>query len=368
MSSPTNPPYQSKLFSFLNRQYIKLKDNSIKTWRGLKVAVTWSAQIILYPVYLIVQTGRLLGRQLSQRSKLIQLPSWSNTKGKKKKRTGKPAIEATLTQLESWFPEKIEAIAADKENGKLLLVQQDNLLLDILDEQQQKKLNKIIIENIANYWRQRQEHEQIILAKKFPNVLAPIKTDNKNIMLPIRLFWEIMQWIQYSPVAMSVNLFGEAYLEPIVDQDKYNFFRVQELIVQAIDYFFGANVVSKVKLPTGDNHSIGEREKNDYLNGKSSLSLPQVKTTDQDQNWLTWSDLYYEYVPIIPSQTEIESKEFLEIEAEIVEEDYLETQAISLGYVQHPLEKILKWLDRAVEWLENLCLNIWRVLFKKNNK
>jgi hypothetical protein len=382
MSSPTNPPYQSKLFSFLNRQYIKLKDNSIRTWRGFKVALTWSSQIVLYPIYLLVQTGRLLERQLRQRTKLLQLPSREKTTKKSQNNDEKPAIEATLKELESWFPQPIEAIATERYSSKLVLVQKDNHLLDILSPNQQKELNNLIIENIANYWRQRQENEQIILAKKFPNVLAPIKTDNTNIIPPIRWFWEIMQWIQYSPVAMSVNLFGEVYLEPIVNEQQDSFEKLQNLITQAVEYFFSTNSVSKVKLLKEDNYKIGESRERNYLKGKttrtikaakSPLSLAEVKTIDKSENWLTWEDLYYEYVPIgeaVKTEVEsgiipLESEAFLESENQTVETDYLETKAISLGYVQHPLEKILKWLDRVVNWVENLCLNIWQFFLRK---
>ena len=40
---------------------------------------------------------------------------------------------------------------------------------------------------------------------------------------------------------------------------------------------------------------------------------------------------------------------------------YLETDAIATGYVEHPLEKLLKWIDRLLLWLENQyrSLRLW---------
>jgi hypothetical protein len=69
--------YQSQLFNFLVRQSIRIKDKSSQTWRQAKVAAVWSVQILLYPVYVAVQTGRLVGKQLRQtvRQALPQLKS-----------------------------------------------------------------------------------------------------------------------------------------------------------------------------------------------------------------------------------------------------------------------------------------------------
>ncbi len=38
--------------------------------------------------------------------------------------------------------------------------------------------------------------------------------------------------------------------------------------------------------------------------------------------------------------------------------DWIETQATHTGYVKHPLELILGWLDMAIVWLEELCLKV----------
>jgi len=48
--------------------------------------------------------------------------------------------------------------------------------------------------------------------------------------------------------------------------------------------------------------------------------------------------------------------------------DSIETPATSVGYVKHPLEKILSWLDRLMLWLEEIILLIWRWLRRIGNK
>lgn len=386
MSSPPNRAYRSRLFAWLNRQYIKLKDKSAKSWRGLKLTVTWGTQILLYPIYLLAQTTRLIGRQLQSQVKLIQAGDQSSSI---------PPTVATVNTLETWFPEAdIQGIATDTDSHKLLLVQPDNQLLDILNEQQEKNLSKIIIQNLADYWRQQRNNTQITLAKKFPNRLASINTNNPNVILPIRLFWQIMAWIQNSPVAGEVNLFGEAYLvEPVVNKDNLNhqsskhwdsFQAIQNLIAQAIDYFFGAHHhstgISGTKTLRIENLLSGrDREKHYFLPQAREQYLPPAastpvasKTTLRNKHWLTWEDLYneeestfLEYVPVVKKSPENEvKKEVLELEEE--EAEYWETQVTDLGYLEHPIAKFLRWLDQVIVRIENLLINIWEFLFKKN--
>jgi hypothetical protein len=42
--------------------------------------------------------------------------------------------------------------------------------------------------------------------------------------------------------------------------------------------------------------------------------------------------------------------------------DWIETNATMMGYVKHPLEQLLIWLDQAMLWLEEVSLKAWRWL------
>ena len=42
--------------------------------------------------------------------------------------------------------------------------------------------------------------------------------------------------------------------------------------------------------------------------------------------------------------------------------DWIETPAIAMGYVKHPLEQLLEWLDLAMLWLENKLVKFWHWL------
>lgn len=56
--------YKSKLFNFLNRRSQELMHQSKTVLRHLQVATIWGVQIALYPVYLLIQTGRNFAWQL----------------------------------------------------------------------------------------------------------------------------------------------------------------------------------------------------------------------------------------------------------------------------------------------------------------
>jgi hypothetical protein len=64
--------YQSKVFNFLSRQSLRLRDRSAQTWRQSKIAAVWGVQILLYPIYVGFQTARLAEKQLRQA--IRQLP------------------------------------------------------------------------------------------------------------------------------------------------------------------------------------------------------------------------------------------------------------------------------------------------------
>ncbi len=44
--------------------------------------------------------------------------------------------------------------------------------------------------------------------------------------------------------------------------------------------------------------------------------------------------------------------------------DWIETNATTMGYVKHPLEQLLEWLDLAILWVENIFVKFWRWLQK----
>ncbi|NEO39040.1 MAG: hypothetical protein F6J90_22950 [Moorea sp. SIOASIH] len=268
MSSPAKGPYRSRLFNFINRQSQRFVDQVQRTIRHLKVAAVWGGQILLYPVYLLVQASLSAGRQISASVKagLPQLRTFSHAQPQEippeadtaiqrvlqELNLGKFTLEADLDNLkpsngqavtlnngqpillerqrgtslnnqepvtlyngQAVTPAKpatnkhilIHGVACLLDNRGLVLVTVENQILDILTPQQQHKLASRISWEVADLLRKwRLAHS--LDGKKASPSLATL--DHPPIFPPIRLFWRLMAWVQTSPVAIAINLFGES--------------------------------------------------------------------------------------------------------------------------------------------------------------
>lgn len=278
MSSPAKGPYRSRLFNFINRQSQRFADQIQRTIRHLKVAGVWGGQILLYPVYLLVQASLSAGRQISSSVKagLPQLRTFSHTQPQETPPEADTAIKRVLQELnlskftldaaldnvkpsngqpvslnngqpilleqqrltslnnqepvslyngngvsrEQWATRNetpvqgwtngyilIQGVACVLDNRGLVLVTVENQILDILTPQQQQQLTSRISWELADLLRKwRLAHS--LGGKKASPSLATL--DHPPIFPPIRLFWRLMAWVQTSPVAIAINLFGES--------------------------------------------------------------------------------------------------------------------------------------------------------------
>ncbi|AOX01191.1 hypothetical protein BJP34_18655 [Moorena producens PAL-8-15-08-1] len=279
MSSPAKGPYRSRLFNLINRQSQRFADQIQRTIRHLKVAGVWGGQILLYPVYLLVQASLSAGRQISSSVKagLPQLGTFSHAQPQETPPEADTAIQRVLQELnlgkftleldlENLKPSNgqpvtlnngqpilierqrgtylnngqpvvslnngqavtpgqwatpnqtpaqtptnehmlIQGVACLLDNRGLVLVTVENQILDILTPQQQQKLTSRISWEVADLLRKwRLAHS--LEGKKASPSLATL--DHPPIFPPIRLFWRLMAWVQTSPVAIAINLFGES--------------------------------------------------------------------------------------------------------------------------------------------------------------
>jgi hypothetical protein len=255
MSSGSPGRYQSRLFNFLNRQSRRLTDQYDRTVRHLKVAAVWGTQILLYPVYLVVQAALSAGRQISCAAQagwsplkaftssqppepppaadtpIQQVLSEVNTlklnlgrltqelKVETSEDNPQPATAsnlqpATPTDLSKTTQESseehwmIQGVASLLATHTLVLVTVQNQILDILTPQQQKKLASKISWEMANLRRQ----WRIAQASEHQFIQRLSGLDQPRVFPPVRLFWNLMAWIQTSPVAIAANLFQESSL------------------------------------------------------------------------------------------------------------------------------------------------------------
>ncbi|MEG4516292.1 MULTISPECIES: hypothetical protein [unclassified Microcoleus] len=273
MSNGYYGPYQSRLLNFISKQSRQVADNCDRTWRQIKEATLTATQIMLYPAYLLVQSSRLLGRQLRESSQKVDLPelqefggaenadeqqNWYqggtsdessiaeilhlaenllnssqtaktvasfpllinqgnsasdlhpaiNFSGQITKHQTTSVLEHPLAKTELKPQPKVEGIASFIPARTLVLVGKENQILDILTPQQQELLEGRITWEVANCGPERRE----ITQKELKFNLGLESAAKKAKSPPMRRFWELMAWLQTSPVALKRNQFGESIL------------------------------------------------------------------------------------------------------------------------------------------------------------
>ena len=103
---------------------------------------------------------------------------------------------------------KVQGIASFIPARTLVLVGRENQILDILTPEQQEMLEGRITWEIANCGPGRRE----IAQKELKFNLGLESAAKKAQLPPVRRFWELMAWVQTSPVALKRNQFGESIL------------------------------------------------------------------------------------------------------------------------------------------------------------
>lgn len=230
MDSSNHQPYKSKLFNFVNRQSWQWRDRLIRSAQYLRVGVEWSLQILIYPIYLMVQAGRVIPKQLRQGFTQKALPTNKNNTVTSPAKVDQPLrrvlqeTERCLTQSKSQqkkrnnnnnkMPIMVQGMANEIKNHNLVLVAEDNTIIDILSEAQQKHLKKYISLETANYLYNLKQDNKVNLG-----LTNNFSTKGNHVLPPIRWFWKVMVWMQTGTLAMNIDLFGESFLVPIVPQN-----------------------------------------------------------------------------------------------------------------------------------------------------
>ncbi len=233
--------FQSRFFNVVSHQAQKIADQTKKAARHLKVATLWGTQILLYPIYVLFQSTRLIGQQIGrtvQRS-LLRLrlsnviPQLSDPSPIADLTVDTP-IQRVLTAIQdSWLlagatsshlakldrdrslivsvagsAVTIQGIASLISTGKLVLVTIENQVMDVLTIEQQTHLKQRIIWEMANYWRYWRRH---YIAPTRSLRLLPLE-DRPTLLPPVRVFRQLMAWVQSGPIAVAANLFQESDL------------------------------------------------------------------------------------------------------------------------------------------------------------
>jgi hypothetical protein len=408
--STSSGRYQSSLFSFFSQQSLRFKDKAQQVWRKAKTAAVWGAQIALYPIYLLFQSGRLVGKQMGNAARqFLQVGA-----GQPEIPPSDTPIQKALAAATQWFVQAeqpgalldsavaIQGIASRLSDRGLVLVTVDAQILDLLTPEQQAVLQRRIVWEMAIHWRQ----HRLERLEGQGGAFLPLPQEQPQALPPVRLFQQLMAWMQQSPVAIATNLFQESRLalqaaEPIdvlyphdLDSGDNHFPVFQWIKNQSTDLSQMLNKLLDSSLvlydpiapvePEPDLPSLPELTIEEFFSGEfigvavpvsaplekaivltvqpPAAVQPTVKTS------LTRKPVARK--PKVVENTAIgvqESALAKPLEAKIAHPDAppaptLEAEVEVVGYEKHPLEQLLAWLDGGMLWLEQKLGEIWRWL------
>jgi hypothetical protein len=310
----------------------------------------------------------------------------------------------------------VRGIASLLETRSLVLVTLDNHLLDILTSEQQMQLRQRMVWEVAHYWR----YQRTLHSAVRPNHPLPLPADNPRLLPPVRAFRQLMAWMQQGAIATALNLFQESslllataptaaeHLET-ANPEEYHFALERlwrRLSMPVLPALPTSNSVSWEEelaweqtveaggaiVPMSPMQVVKSR-----LSGKAPvvkhhaspkgvvLRSPagrvakyQTQTGQLDRQVQSESGLMSQpnvagsqrsdlMAPgsMATNATEVLVSQPLhsELEQPIPASDeppWIEIQATVIGYVKHPLEQVLEWLDVGMSWLETRVARLWQ--------
>ncbi len=281
--SPPNR-YKSRVFNAVSQQYRQFLDRCDRAGRQIRLTASHATQILLYPFYVLLQGTRLIGKHLKAQTN-IGIPQL-NDAVKTQNSDANESISEILQTLAPTAPQiKLQGIANRLDTQELVLVTSPNQTLYPLPSSQKKYLQKQIINALKP------------AAWKTPHLQPAIPA--MGLILPVYcVLSQAMGWVQASPIAVRMNLFGEsalAHVEPTSELDsavvisaksshnsptqltaEYPRYSIQKIIKAAIHYFL--------------NKPMAE------LNGVEE-QYPSVFTSQENAGKIAADEKYYSILP-----------------------------------------------------------------------
>lgn len=286
----------------------------------------------------------------------------------------------------------VRGIASLVENKALVLVTAQNQILDILTIEQQLKLRQRIAWETAHYGR------YMNLRQAVRKAVMPPTAENPHVLLPVRLFKRLMGWVQSSPIAIAVNLFQEgSLLLPGETPDFLILPATSEQPALENPNVFPAGLLQRLAGWVQANPlkaATNLFQQPPQLPAAENQALPVLPAAPEPQILPRWNSLVQAWqralrrgAIVLPSRSSsplaplsqpsaISAIELttaqISAQVQIASEsptfemnhapDYLETEALSIGYVLSPLEQILRWLDRFLLGIEKWLVKAWNWL------
>ncbi|MGA1411166.1 MAG: hypothetical protein ACO37W_15680 [Prochlorotrichaceae cyanobacterium] len=239
----TSPRFQSQSLNWLNRQRLRWNDRLQQSWRSVQVAVSWGAQVLLYPFYIAVQSSRLLLQQWQTR----QAPAMGLTGDMASEPVSESVDQGTLTvvvqpsrevaepppDFVDLFFNTLSGTFAFKPRSThpagLVPLAEPPQLQGIaslrLGSATYPQRSLVWVDDRNQLWSIPLAHQQAfqykiltIVANHTPlpsNTSLKLLPEHPQQLPPLRWMHRLINWMQTSPLAQATNLFQESQIHPL---------------------------------------------------------------------------------------------------------------------------------------------------------
>lgn len=381
MSSPASGPFKSRLLNLIVENYQQFLDSCGLTWRQLQFSTSTTVQTVMYSVYSLLES-LVKGKKRLGSTQQPQSPQLKEAQASQKQLDGvdQPIIDIVTIAIAQVKrsprlkvdPNSVQAIACQLPTKKLVLVGAEQEILDVLSWRQRVKLSQLISREVADLSKLR-KREKSPQSSQLQTLLSGAMTTTQKYTTAITRQTEelgitLAQAWKTSASDLTVYTPENHSLQTSVTA---NFHQVQAVIWAAIDYFFFKDHNQQLNLPSAPENLIaGKPQPQKFIpaTGKiqpltSPQKVVQISTPKFEKNsekGLTTSPAYGLIMSDACKYLDTSSKSDRQEES-----NWVQTEATAVGYVKHPLERVLEWLDRVIFWVEEAVIKAWEWVKQK---
>ncbi|MEL7036828.1 MAG: hypothetical protein AAFO04_14570 [Cyanobacteria bacterium J06592_8] len=377
MSSPGSGPYRSRVLNLILQNYRTFIDSCGSALRQVQFSTSTTLQTAIFSVYSLFK--RLVGekKRLNSAEPQTQPLDQAAEPQKQLGSVDQPILDIVAIAQEEIHQASglttdptVKAIATQLETKKLVLVGEDNQVLDILSWRQRRVLRRYIYRGAVHLPAGTDSSAQtavsnaITLAQK--STIAVAQT-SKELGITLAQAWKTnsKDLTVHSPENNSLN-------------------QVQAVIWAAIDYFFFKDHNQQLnagfqaeailsgkpqpqKLTPQPEAVLNKKPQPQPPKSPRIIYYPIQTNTESTSPPRSEQPLKFELTKVEKCDNEIgfEKEPSANNDEYNVASECLQAEATAVGYVKHPLERILEWLDRVLFWLEETLIKAWNWIKQK---
>ncbi|EAW34455.1 hypothetical protein [Lyngbya sp. PCC 8106] len=366
MSSPASGPFKSRLLNLIVENYQQFLDHCGLTWRQVQFSTSTTVQAVMYSVYSLFQS-LVKGKKRLQSTQPPESPQLNAAQTSPKQQgdcCDQPILDLLIIAREEVkrsrrlkvHPDSVQAIASQRQTKKLVLVGADDQILDVLSWRQRVKLRLYI--SRTKYSPQSSPESPVFSAITLAqNYTQAITRTTEELGITLRQAW------LSSAKQLTIHTPENHSIQP----SSANFHQVQAVIWAAIDYFFFKDYNSQLHSESQPENVLSGNPQNQQLTPQPQKSQAPILANSRRPLAATSTTKSEKYsaksLTTSPDCGLIMSDAIKYSELgdrnDSASREYLSAEATAVGYVKHPLEQVLEWLDRVLFWIEEGVIRAW---------